>query len=116
MPADGHSLDLSRTAASNTWCVVETPATRQPVGAEDMTSWVRFHVHPDPAIGRMSCTALWKAGHYAASVVEPEGESRVPERVLCGEDTDAAKAKADDSDQSLDAPGRVSIPRQSRGL
>ena len=107
MPADGHSLDLSRTAASNTWCVVETPATRQPVGAEDMTSWVRFHVHPDPAIGRMSCTALWKAGHYAASVVEPEGESRVPERVLCGEDTDAAKAKADDSDQSLDAPGRL---------
>ena len=60
-----------------------------------MTSWVRAHIHPDPTLGRIRCTVIWKAGHYAASVVEPEGESRVPERVLCGEDTDAAKAQAD---------------------
>ena len=60
-----------------------------------MRSWLRFHIHPDPAIGRIGCTAIWEAGQYAASVVEPEAESRVPERVLCGEDTDAAKAQAD---------------------
>ena len=60
-----------------------------------MTSWLRVHRHPDPAVGRISCTALWGAGQYAASVVEPDGASRVPERVLCGDDTDAAKAQAD---------------------
>ena len=60
-----------------------------------MRSWLRVHVHPDPAIGRIGCTAIWEAGQYAASVVEPEAESRVPEWVLCGEDTDAAKAQAD---------------------
>ncbi len=60
-----------------------------------MTSWLRVHIHPDPAIGRVSCTVIWEAGQYAASVVEPEGKSRVPERVLCGEDTDAAKDQAD---------------------
>ena len=60
-----------------------------------MTSWLRVHMHPDPAIDRMSCTAIWEAGQYPASVVEPEGESCVPERVLCGENTAAAKDEAD---------------------
>ena len=60
-----------------------------------MTSWLRVHMPPDLATDRISCTAIWEAGQYVASVVEPEGESRVPERVLCGENAAAAKYQAD---------------------
>ena len=60
-----------------------------------MTSWLRVHIHPDPEVGRISCTAIWEAGQYAASVVEPEGESRVPEPVLSGKNADTAKDRAD---------------------
>jgi len=60
-----------------------------------MTSWLRVHIRPDGEEGRISCTAIWEAGQYAASVVEPAGECRVPEPVLCGNDAVTAKALAD---------------------
>ena len=60
-----------------------------------MTSWLRIHMLPDPEGGRVSRTATWEAGQYAASVVEPEGESRVPEPVLCGKNADPAKDLGD---------------------
>ena len=85
--------DLLRLACGDSSRADQTPG--RPVGQEDMTSWLRVHMHPDPASDRISCTAIWEAGQYVASVVEPEGESRVPERVLCGQDTAAAKDQAD---------------------
>ncbi len=60
-----------------------------------MKSWFRFHIHPDPNIGKISCLAVWDGVQYSASVVEPEGERRVRGRVTCGDDEDAARQRAD---------------------
>ncbi len=60
-----------------------------------MKSWVRFHIHPDRYIGKISCLAIWDGERYSASVVEPEGECRVRGRVNCGNDEDAARQRAD---------------------
>lgn len=59
-----------------------------------MNSWLRWHV--DPTVGRISCATFWDGQEYLATVVEPEGESRVPTIVTISDDVERAKLRADE--------------------